>query len=639
MRYNLFIKTLLFNLLLTLSSCWANPFWQKYLNVGKDKKDNSTFALGGILSLFAPIAQGTPETLYSVGGSISGLSGSGLKLKNNAEELAISTSGNFLFSDSLRTGTTYSVSVSTQPSNPTQVCSVTNGNGTIVDKNILDISVVCSINSFTIGGLVSGLLGTGLVLQNNLADDLTINADGNFVFPQVIANAGSYSVSVLANPVSPTQVCSPSNQVGTVAGANVENVSIICSTNSYTISGSITGLAGSGLVLRNNSGDDLSISNGATSFLFSTSVADGQTYSVTVATQPTSLSQSCSVTSGSGTVSGSNITGISINCTTQSFAVGGSVTGFAGTGLVLQNNGSNNLPISTDGSFTFSTSLIDGSAYSVTVSSQPTGTSKACSVFQGSGNLSNGNVTNVSVTCLEPTEISQLELWLKADALPLSNGASVSAWNSSFGSFDATQGTGANQPTFNTGFINGLPGVSFDGINDYLQGPGFTVSNNTIFIVGAFYQQTAGNNGIFSFFPASGNDFNNNDGFAITYKDNSATLKPKYERQVGTDVFLLESNTTAGVHLLSFNFGSGTGNIYVDGNVTFSDTFSPISPSVMPSTYVIGARPAVGGFYGRTDFAEIIIYSSKLSNADREKVECYLKAKYNLTFVSNASCS
>lgn len=626
--------------LLTLSGCWANPFWQKYFIYGNDQKNNSAIALGGILSLFAPFAsQGIPESLYSVGGSVSGLSGSGLKLKNNAEELAISNSGNFLFSESQRTGTSYSVSVATQPSSPTQVCSVSNGNGTIVNQNILDIAVVCSINSFTIGGLVSGLLGTGLVLQNNFADDLSINANGNFIFPQAIANAGSYNVSVLSHPISPTQVCSPANQVGTVNGANVENVSIICSTNSYTISGTITGLAGSGLVLRNNGGDDLSVSNGATSFLFSTSVADGQTYSVTVATQPTSLSQSCSVSSGSGTVSGSNINGILISCNTQSFTVGGSVSGFAGTGLVLQNNGGNNLPISADGTFTFSTSLLDGSAYNVTVSTQPTGTSKACSVFQGSGTVSNGNVTNVSITCLEPTEISQLELWLKADALPLSNGASVSTWNSSFGSNDATQATTANRPTFNASIISGLPVVSFDGVNDYMQGNGFTVSNNTIFIVGIFYQQTVNNNGIFSFFPSSGNDFNNNDGFAITYKDNSATLKPKYERQVGTDVFLLESNTTAGVHLLSFNFGSGTGNIYIDGNTTFTDTFSPISPSIMPSSYVIGGRPPVGGFYSRTDFAEIIIYSSKLSNADRAKVECYLKAKYSLTFVSNASCS
>jgi hypothetical protein len=65
-------------------------------------------------------------------------------------------------------------------------------------------------------------------------------------------------------------------------------------------------------VLQNNGGDNLSKNNGSTSFTFTTSIADGLNYSVTVATQPTGLG--CTITNGSGTVSGANITNVAINC-------------------------------------------------------------------------------------------------------------------------------------------------------------------------------------------------------------------------------------------------------------------------------------------------------------------------------------
>lgn len=54
----------------------------------------------------------------------------------------------------------------------------------------------------------------------------------------------------------------------------------------YTIGGSVVGLSGSGLVLEDNGGNDLTLSAGATSFTFSTAIATGGAYSVTVLAQP-----------------------------------------------------------------------------------------------------------------------------------------------------------------------------------------------------------------------------------------------------------------------------------------------------------------------------------------------------------------
>ncbi|HET7133667.1 MAG TPA: hypothetical protein VFJ95_15545, partial [Gammaproteobacteria bacterium] len=67
---------------------------------------------------------------------------------------------------------------------------------------------------------------------------------------------------------------------------------------SYTIGGTVSGLAGSGLVLRNNGGNDLTVAaNGA--FVFAGGLADGATYAVTVRTQPSAPAQDCVVGNGS----------------------------------------------------------------------------------------------------------------------------------------------------------------------------------------------------------------------------------------------------------------------------------------------------------------------------------------------------
>ena len=62
-------------------------------------------------------------------------------------------------------------------------------------------------------------------------------------------------------------------------------------------------------------------------------------------------------------------------------------------------NGSTNLPVSANGSFTFAGARASGSAYAVTVTAQPTGPSEVCTVANGSGTVGGANVTNVAVTC------------------------------------------------------------------------------------------------------------------------------------------------------------------------------------------------------------------------------------------------
>jgi hypothetical protein len=79
--------------------------------------------------------------------------------------------------------------------------------------------------------------------------------------------------------------------------------------------------------------------------------------------------------------------------------VGGNVSGLTGTGLVLQNNGGDNLSISVNGDYTFATPLESGDTYAVTVLTQPSSPSQVCTVANGSGAIGVENVTDVDVNC------------------------------------------------------------------------------------------------------------------------------------------------------------------------------------------------------------------------------------------------
>lgn len=82
---------------------------------------------------------------------------------------------------------------------------------------------------------------------------------------------------------------------------------------------------------------------------------------------------------------------------TTAFTVGGTVSGLAGTGLVLQNSGRNNLAISANGPFTLNAALARGMAYSVTVFSQPAG--QFCGISNGLGTVADAAINTVAVSC------------------------------------------------------------------------------------------------------------------------------------------------------------------------------------------------------------------------------------------------
>lgn len=167
----------------------------------------------------------------------------------------------------------------------------------------------------------------------------------------------------------------------------------------HTVGGTVTGLNGGGsVVLLNNGGDSTTVSaNGV--FSLTSSVTTGQSYNVTVGTQP--AGQFCAVTNGSGTVS-ANVTNIAVTCTNNAYAISGIVNGLSSVGLVLRNNGGDDLSVFPSGmngmSFTFTTAVTQGNPYSVTILSQPA--TETCSVTSGGSGTVTSTVSDVVIDCV-----------------------------------------------------------------------------------------------------------------------------------------------------------------------------------------------------------------------------------------------
>ncbi len=347
-----------------------------------------------------------PPQTYTIGGTVSGLTASsGVVLQDNGgDDLMVAANAtSFTFATKVAASGAYAVTVKTQPTNET--CTVTGGSGTVGSSNVTTVSVACTSTTtptFTIGGGIKGLTGSGLVLQDNGGDNLTVPAKAtSFTFPTKVASGLAYAVTVKTQPSSPAQTCTVTSGSGTVGTGNVTNVSIACATQAFTIGGTISGLTGAtGLVLQDNGGDNLTVKANATSFTFKTPISAGATYAVTVLTQPTTPTQTCTVTLGSGTVVASNVTNVTIQCVT-SYLIGGTVSGLNGTGLVLQDNGGDNLTVAAKATtFTFATGLKTGAAYAVTVLTQPSHPTQYCTVTNGTGNVASANISTVAVSCI-----------------------------------------------------------------------------------------------------------------------------------------------------------------------------------------------------------------------------------------------
>lgn len=204
----------------------------------------------------------------------------------------------------------------------------------------VDVALRTNPRYYTVGGSVTGISGT-IVLQNNGGDEVSIQPSqaSEFTFKTAIANDATYDVIIARAPAGQICYLSP-NHIGTMQGAPVRSIQVMChntqylSWNPYTqthttagkgseasrvqpihrylVGGTISGLSGT-LTLQTNGADDTSF-NGNGAFSFPATLADGDTYTISVLTQPEG--QICTPSSATGSVRGEAVTSVIIACLT-----------------------------------------------------------------------------------------------------------------------------------------------------------------------------------------------------------------------------------------------------------------------------------------------------------------------------------
>jgi len=224
----------------------------------------------------------------------------------------------------------------------------------------------------------------------------------------------------------------------------------------------------------------------------------------------------------------------------------------------------------------------------------------------------------------DPNPFGTLAAWWKADSFSLSDGTAIggtgNAWvDQSANGNNATQATSGNQPLFKTAIVNGKPVIRFDGSDDFLS----LASTISIGSTGAFtymvvMAQTAANGVTIGGNAATGNagllhdDFST--GVVDTFGSGGGSSSTAFsvarssfklaiaKRASGASVVSFRENTTA-------KGGSGT------------------TGAIDATT--LGARSNASLNFLKGDIAEVLIYTTEVSNADCDTIyTSYLQPKY-----------
>ena len=300
--------------------------------------------------------------LRAIGGEVSGLAANGLVLQlNGQDDLAIGANGGFQFAQRVPEGLSYQVAVSQQPDQ--QVCTVMPDNAQLVgDADILDVEVECVTAPGTIthrlGGEVTGLAGSGLVLFNNGGDSLAISANGPFEFDPVYVVGTTYEISVGEQPVGQTCSITESTATGTL-DADVDEVAVSCVTNPGVhlrdVGGTLSGLVEGEVELSLNDRFGQLTLAANDSYAFAEGLTEGSSYAVSVVTQPEG--QLCHVDNGEGTLGAFDVTAVEVDCQMlDGFFVVSATAGANGalvgsTQRVVANNGSAQFELLSDAGY------------------------------------------------------------------------------------------------------------------------------------------------------------------------------------------------------------------------------------------------------------------------------------------------
>ncbi len=246
--------------------------------------------------------------------------------------------------------------------------------------------------------------------------------------------------------------------------------------------------------------------------------------------------------------------------------------------------------------------------------------------------LSSPNDTSLfyKFNIFNPSQLSGLKLWLKADSVELTNNK-VSKWPDLSGNNNHVTQTDTNfQPTKALNQLNENPTIQFDGINDILDGEDILdidTSNQSVFLMGKSINNTG------SFYAKSiAQNFPNRFGLVA---DNSTLVSFYHDNQLRliSTSFLPYQNKFCILNQ-SLNRTTDLSKLYINGILIGSSPINHNFNYQSDYNFVIGAynnslgtiNPAV--FYLNGDISEIIIYNTPISDTQRLLVQNYLQTKY-----------
>ncbi len=353
----------------------------------------SSNATGTITSNITVTATcGSTSTNDTISVSVSGLTGTLVVKDDKSDQLTFTANGSQTFATAYASGSTYSVSVLTQPAG--QTCTLgSNASGTITANITVTATCTATSTNFTISVAVTGLTSGTLVMQDNKTETLNFTTNNTQTFPTAYASGSSYTVRVKTQPTGQTCTLS-SNATGTITANTTVTATCAPKTSNFTLGVSASGLVGT-LVVKDDKADTLTFTANGTQ-TFATSYASGSTYSVTIQTQP--AGQTCTLGgNASGTITAN--TTVTATCVSN-FTISVAATGLTGT-LVVKDDKADQLTFTTNNTQAFASSYAGGSTYSVSVLTQPSG--QTCTLGANATGTITANTT-VTATCTTTTQ-------------------------------------------------------------------------------------------------------------------------------------------------------------------------------------------------------------------------------------------
>ncbi len=226
-----------------------------------------------------------------------------------------------------------------------------------------------------------------------------------------------------------------------------------------------------------------------------------------------------------------------------------------------------------------------------------------------------------------PISIAGLQLWLDAgDTNTITEtGRQVTNWSDKSGHGNDAIASGASRPTTNSGTLNGLNVIEFDG-SSHAMSTTFNASGGalTVFAVASTNEDNR------VILGANDSGGVNSSSMGLGIMNRPVMYTPNFAGALeGTTV--VSAGPQFHVFTMTHSGGTSAGReIFLNGISEASDRTAAAVATI--SSYSVGARnnSGVASNFWNGSIAEVLIYDSVLSDGDRDRVVSYLKSRWGL---------